>query len=365
MRASVFTCACMLLAAARALAQGPANVLVVINQNSSESREIGEYYARRRGVPAANICRIRASTQETIARAEYESRIAGPVANCLRGGQLRDHALYIVTTAGVPLRISGALGKTGDGAAVDSELTLLYQDRARRRHPLAGIVPNPFFRQSETPFQHPRFPIYLVTRLAAYDVAGAKALVDRALAARNRGKFVIDLDARGDHDGNVWLRNAAILLPAGRLVFEETGKVLYGVKDVVGYAGWGSNDKTRHERFLGFRWLPGAIVTDFVSSSGRTFRRPPASWKLGTWSDKNTWFADSPQSLTADYLSEGATGASGHVYEPYLQLAPRPDYLLPAWYAGRNLAEAYYMSIPALSWQNIVVGDPLCSLGPP
>jgi len=32
---------------------------------------------------------------------------------------------------------------------------------------------------------------------------------------------------------------------------------------------------------------------------------------------------------------------------------------------GRNLAESYYLAIRSLSWQNIVVGDPLCSLGKP
>ena len=45
----------------------------------------------------------------------------------------------------------------------------------------------------DEPFQHPRFPIYLVTRLAAWDLADVKAMIDRGLAARNRGKFVIDL----------------------------------------------------------------------------------------------------------------------------------------------------------------------------
>lgn len=71
---------------------------------------------------------------------------------------------------------------------------------------------------------------------------------------------------------------------------------------------------------------------------------------------------DSPQSLTADLIHEGATGASGHVFEPYLTRTPRPDYLFPAYLGGRNLAQSYYLSIPLLSWMNIVVGDPLCSL---
>jgi uncharacterized protein (TIGR03790 family) len=73
----------------------------------------------------------------------------------------------------------------------------------------------------------------------------------------------------------------------------------------------------------------------------------------------------SPQALTADYLAEGASGASGHVDEPFLQFTPRPDILLPAYFGGRNLAESYYLAMPALSWQNIVAGDPLCAIGPP
>ena len=51
--------------------------------------------------------------------------------------------------------------------------------------------------------------------------------------------------------------------------------------------------------------------------------------------------------------------------QQYLHLTPRPDLLLPAYYHGRNLAESYYLAIPGLSWMNIVVGDPLCSLGKP
>jgi uncharacterized protein (TIGR03790 family) len=106
-------------------------------------------------------------------------------------------------------------------------------------------------------------------------------------------------------------------------------------------------------------------MTEFVSSNARTFERPPADWNISTWKIPKLWFAGSPQTLIGDYLEEGASGAAGHVFEPYLEFAPRPDYLLPAWYEGRTLAEAYYLSIPALSWQNVVAGDPLCSLGPP
>jgi uncharacterized protein (TIGR03790 family) len=139
----------------------------------------------------------------------------------------------------------------------------------------------------------------------------------------------------------------------------------FNQKQVIGFASWGSNDKSRKKRLLGFEWLPGAIATEYVSTDARTFAKPPDSWTWGSWADKRTWFAGSPQSLTADLIAEGATGASGHVDEPYLANTPRPDYLLPAYYSGRNLAESYYLAMPALSWQNIVIGDPLCAIGAP
>ena len=221
-----------------------------------------------------------------------------------------------------------------------------------------------FDRQREAPFDHRAFPLYLVTRLAAYSYEEVERLVDLSLAARDRGKVVIDLRSAEDEEGNSWLRTAATLLPANRVVFDETKMVVTNVRDAIGLASWGSNDRNRSERFLEFRWLPGALATEFVSTNGRTFERPPDSWKLGSWRMSSTWFKGSPQSLTADYIHEGATGASGHVDEPYLQFCPRPEILFPAYLSGRNLAESYWMSIPALSWMNIVVGDPLCRLLP-
>ncbi|HYP08819.1 MAG TPA: TIGR03790 family protein [Bryobacteraceae bacterium] len=344
-------------------AAGPENVLLVVNANSGLSRAIGEYYAKRRVIPAANVCTIRTSDQETISREVFDSSIASAVGACLRSKKLTDSVLYIVTTQGVPLRVNGSDGPNGDKASVDSELTLLYQILRGMKNPLAGTVANPFYRQENATFRHPQFPIYMVTRLAAYDLPGVKAVIDRSLAAKNRGRVFLDLRESGsDRSGDEWLRNAAILLPADRTVIEESTKVLYGQKGVIGYASWGSNDSNRKQRKLGFEWLPGAIATEYVSTNGRTFAKPPDSWNLGTWQDHRTWFAGAPQTLTADLIAEGATGASGHVYEPYLHLTPRPDYLFPAYLSGRNLAESYYIAIPALSWQNIVIGDPLCTL---
>ena len=345
-------------------AAGPANVLVVVNERSAISKTVAEYYARRRAIPPANICRIRVTDSEEVDRAAYDS-IAKAVGDCIRKGKLAEQILYIVTTMGVPLRVAGAGGMDGDVAAVDSELCLLYSQLKGARHPAKGVVGNPFFGQRDAPFTHERFPIYLVTRLAGYDFSDIRGLIDRASQAKNEGKFVIDMHSGSGDTGENWLRDAAAKLPPERLIFDQGTNVVYGAKDVIGYASWGSNDRARKQRQTGFQWLPGAIMTEFVSTNARTFKRPPDSWTLGTWADSKSWFAGAPQSLIADYLHEGVTGAAGHVAEPYLQFTPRPELLLPAYYAGRNLAESYYLSIPVLSWQNVVVGDPLCALGKP
>jgi uncharacterized protein (TIGR03790 family) len=347
-------------------AQGVANVLLVVNDASDLSREIGRYYASRRGVPSKNICHIRTAVTEAIQRAQYDREIAAPIGACLMQKRLTEQVLYIVTTGGVPLKIPGSSGLGGDYAAVDSELTLLYSDlKQGKEHPIAGPALNSFFGKRESKFGHPAFPMYLVTRLAAYDLGGVKAIIDRGMRAVNRGKFVIDTESPDPKEGDTWLREAANLLPKDRVIFDGSYNVIYDQTEVIGYAGWGSNDHQRHRRFLGFQWLPGAIATEFVSTNGRTFQKPPDSWNISDWGKKELWFAGAPQTLTADYLLEGATAATGHVDEPFLGMTPHPEYLLPAYYSGRNLAESYYISIRALSWQNIVIGDPLCTLGPP
>ncbi len=355
----------ILACATVAVAQKPENVLVVLNQPSAISRQIAGYYMKKRGIPPLNVCALRTTQDEHISRAVFDKEIARPLAACLTAKHLQEQVLYIVTTKGVPLKIDASQGKDGEYASVDSELTLLYADMKGTPHSLAGPLTNPFFGKLDIPFSHPRFPIYLVTRLAGYDFADVKAIIDKSLIAKNRGKFVIDLRSSDDVNGNSWLRTAALLLPKDRVILDETDEVLYNQKEVIGFASWGSNDKNRHKRLVGFEWLPGAIMTEFVSTNGRTFKRPPDSWNISTFKDTKLFWDDSPQTLTADYIHEGATGASGHTDEPYVQFCPRPDYLLPAYYNGRNLAESYYVSIMGLSWQNIVVGDPLCSLGRP
>ena len=92
---------------------------------------------------------------------------------------------------------------------------------------------------------------------------------------------MIDLKASDNTQGNRWLLDAARQLPQDRVVLDRSADDLEHESDVIAYASWGSNDPARKQRHLDFHWLPGAIMTEYVSTNGRTFARPPDSWNIG------------------------------------------------------------------------------------
>lgn len=339
----------------------PDQVLVLANAASPLSRAISEYYARARQIPAAQVLALPMPDREEITRQEYLRTIEAPLAQLLKRRGWADRILVIATTSGVPLKIRGSSGGSSDAASVDSELAALYPVLKGRPHAAAGPLANPFFGKNRE-MRHPDDELYLVARLSGYTFADVRSMIDRAIRARNRGVVVLDLKSYDLDDGNSWLKDAAALAGRKRAVLDESTTVLQGIRDVIGYASWGSNDPNRKERDLHLSFLPGAVVTEYVSTNGRTMAEPPESWRLGTWGDKSSYFAGSPQSLSADALRQGATAATGHVYEPYLQFTPRPQILFQNYLAGRTLGESFYASIPALSWMNILLGDPLCRL---
>ncbi|MCX6612124.1 MAG: TIGR03790 family protein [Acidobacteria bacterium] len=343
-----------------ALAGGVANVTLVINDKSALSRRLGEFYASWHGLPKSQVCRISTIEEETINRSGFEKQIAAPISDCLRRNDRVESTFYLVLTQGMPIRVSAEA--KNDNASVDSELALLYLEMHGSKIERTGWVDNPFYRKKDQPFSHPGVPIYLVTRLAGYSFEDARKAVERCRGAKNVGRVVLDLKADNDDDGNSWLRNAGIILPEPRVVFETTPTVLTAEKQVIGYASWGSNDRARKSRKSGMEWLPGAIATEFVSSNARTLKMPPYTWTLGEWKNPLTYFAGSPQSMILDYVWEGVSGISGNIDEPYLSQTVRPDQLFPAYLAGRNLAESFYLALPSLSWQSLIVGDPLCRL---
>ena len=369
---------CCLFAAMTGLAgaQTAENVLVVVNSLSAASQQVGAHYMKVRDIPAAQIVRVEVPEDDIIPRAVYQERIERPITDWLARNAAHDRILYIVLTKGIPLRIDGTRGRAGTGASVDSELALLYRRMTGVAVAPQGRIANPYFRDpaaaasaataSAATFTHRDQDIFLVTRLDGFTTADVVALIDRGVAPSRDGIIVLDQKADLSKDaGEGWLRASADLLRArgfgDRTVLEATTRPFAGTQPVLGYYSWGSNDPALRARNPGLTFSPGAIAGMFLSSDARTFREPPAKWIAGDWTRQDGLFAGSPQSLAGDLIRAGVTGTAGYVDEPFADGAVRPDVLFPAYVDGFNLAESFYLATPFLSWQSVVVGDPLCA----
>jgi hypothetical protein len=214
-------------------AQGPEDFLVVFNNTSALSRRIASYYRQKRQIPERNLCAIRTRTDEEVTRAVYLREVQEPVARCLDRLPPGLAMRYIAMIQGVTLKIGCTLSEKGTAAAVDSELALLYGKRRGEKYLVEGWVRNPYFAKIREPFDQERFPMYLVTRLAAYRFETVRRMIDDAVAARNRGKYVIDLRGGMEGDGEEWLLDAGIRLPKSRLLLETTTRVVTGEREVI------------------------------------------------------------------------------------------------------------------------------------
>ncbi len=379
-----------LLASAARAGPGHPEVLVIVNDASATSVAIGEAYRRQRDVPAQNVVHLQlplgddplmqTPVHERIDRTGYIERVRDPVARFLRKNDPAGKIRILVTTKGVPLRVTnddqGVPVDQRQTAAVDAELAVLFSP-LEGRGGTAGAA-NPYFRSS-LPFdawrdRYPKAPLrYLVARITGYQDASdpksgvprdVAALLANAVAPDPRGTFVIDENpnqSNGYHAGNVLLlRPAAAALGAlGSSVLHDTAPgFVTGVDAIAGYASWGSNDVNHlpapyfgeiDGRRVPGRFAPRSIAVTLVSTDARTFTRAPDLYG---------------QSLAADLIHLGVAGVAGHVDEPMLSGVARPM-LLVDYARGAPAIEAFYRNIPYLSWMNVYVGDPLMQVARP
>ncbi len=339
-------------------------LLIVANKSLPESVALARYYAERRSIATNRIFLVTCPQTMEITRQQFNDTLRDPIERHLeergwlvsgeRGEARRNECWLLVLCWGVPLKIAAdptlqekaaesmrSLFRRNE-AAVDSELTTLPAGRVM----LTGPRGNPFYKMEFFPPASRR--MMMVARLDGPNVAVARALVDRALAAETTGLLGrAYFDVRGSQDpgykvADDYFRAAYEMARRAGIesVLDEKEEIFpvdYPMTEVAIYAGWYAGQLAGAVGRPDFRFRPGAIVHHIHSFSADTMN---SGW-------------------VGPCLARGAGAAVGNVYEPYLQLVLNSQIFFERLLAGHNFAESAYAATPALSWQQTVVGDPL------
>lgn len=388
------------LAVSCAYALEPTQVLVIANRSASDSVDLARYYMEKRGIPKQNLLKVATTEKESCTRRVYEQEVAEPIRKAVaENPQIK----VLVTVYGVPLVVSPpaltrdeksqlqklneqrkqfkadldvleekdtdqrkalqgliaeigkqvkAIRKADHAAAVDSELALVLNDD----YDLKFWLSNPYFvGNQQKPLPIGRDDVLMVSRLDGPSVQIVKRIIDDSLAAEEQGlsgRAYFDaknsrskkkqLKATEFYDQSLHL--AADLVRNRRImpvVTEETRALFQPgeAPDAALYCGWYS-----YGNYIdAFDWAPGAVGYHMSSVECATLR-PKGHDRI--WCKR--------------MLEDGAAAVIGPIGEPYLQAFPVPEvffsFLTDGYY---NLAEAYFLSLPFLSWKMVLVGDPL------
>jgi len=328
---------------------GGLNVVVIVNQNSTNSVQLGNYYCERRGVPPQNLLRSYWSgTNTTWTRSDFETNLLNPLVAMLAGRGLTNQIDYIVLSLDFPYQVTASNGINSTTAA------LFYgfktNDCPLCTYPgctLPDYTSNSYassegiFRQ--TPPRTAGSNAWLVAMITSSTLPQARAIIDRGVASD--GAFpaqTIWLAKSSDPFRNVryvefdnTIFDARV---AGDLSIARTNlDSPYGLTNLAGYQNGRQQFNISSNVFV-----PGAIA-DSLTSYGGLIYQP---------NDHTTLLA---------FLDAGASGSYGTVDEPcaWLQKFPSPqDYFYQA--RGFSLAECYYQSL-ANPYQGLMVGEPLAA----
>lgn len=350
------------------------HVYILVNTNSADSGIIADYYADKRAIPKENILSLAMPSDEEITLSDYVQHIHNPLLKLLLDkGIVRgmldpsaessqrmqlaaaSHTIdYLVLTKGVPLKFTKSFKNNvtpksyinsieKDQASVDSELSAILLSHL---HKFEGFVENPAFLQAISN-QLRESNLIRVARLDAPNTASVLRLIDDSVFAESfglRGRAYFDFGGPYK-EGDEWLFEASQI--ARSLYFDveiEYSKRHFDYSDRLDapaiYMGWYLSNVNAQWRNRSLPIPRGSIAYHLYSFSAGSLRNPKKGWVAGL-------------------IEKGFSASFGYVYEPFLSLTVRPDYFLSALSSGSTLGESYYFSNPALSWQSILVGDPL------
>lgn len=320
---------------------GPHNVLVIVNDNSPESLEIGQYYQELRGLPERHLVHVQVTTNYTTDLATFTNQVVNPVRDYLANSGLSNQVDYLVLTLGMPYRVRE--GATDNGAG-----SVLFYGFKEEGPPcsLTNAARSDYYA-SETTFTRASTPssnrYYSSTVLSGFTMDQARRTLDRAKASDQSaptGRVVL-LHTTDFPRTIRWSQfDEARFLGQfghpGRKWEEYTLNGLTAASNILGYLNGVHTEPGVNT--LGF--VPGSLADHLTSFGGYLF---DSDWQM---------------SILA-YLAAGAAGSYGTVVEPCPFPQKFPQARVHYWYGrGFNLAESYTMAVE-YPHQGVFVGDPL------
>jgi uncharacterized protein (TIGR03790 family) len=344
-RFSLLWLALLLMAAPCAFAGGSGlNVIVVVNQNSSNSLQLGNDYCERRGVPPQNVLRMTGWTGGNISwqQSDFESFLLNPLLAMLSSGGLTNQAQIVLLSMDIPYRVINGDSENSTTSA------LFYGFKSNTADaPVCSLADNSTnsYSYSELPFglaepETASTNAFLAVMLTDTNLAQAEStLAGGAASDSSFAPETVYLEKTTDIDRNVRfiLFDNAIQECRAR-----------GDNDVTRT----NSDSTSFTNALGldtgladfsvpaYAFVPGAIADSLTSFGGEIFE-------------------DSGQTPLLAFLEAGASGSYGTVVEPCNYTYKFPDPMV-YFYQNRGFcfAEAYYQSL-ANPYEGLIVGEPL------
>lgn len=398
MRVRPVRCVVILLFALLALAPGAEaisarQVLVVYPTNGpdldrdgvNDSRQLADYYAQKRGIPAANVLGVNISVIEVgyYYGGEYNKFYADLVVPIkARLAKLGPTSIDVILLVGaIPLETRNS---TGAPVSVDNALMMLAELDSNKDN--IAVKANPYFARTPSVgpdpghFSHEKYnlgtpDLYLVSRISSFDEIDQALYADRFLFSQQgyyNGNVYVDSEYGQGGNGNVpsytdeylmsqprarsgnfsateleadmnialaehYVRQSGFPLKwenttNGLVIGQPGGKFSDGTDALTApralfYAGWYNYGRYNDV----WEWLPGSVACDL--NSGPTF--------------------------ASGALHHGASAASYVIGEPYRNGHPRPDVLIYYLLKGYSFAEASTLATPFVGWMAVNEGDPL------
>ncbi|MFM7006681.1 MAG: TIGR03790 family protein [Flavobacteriales bacterium] len=336
-----------------------ADVGVIVNLNSPESIEIGNYFQAARNIPTQNILYVDVPNTEVINDSVFNV-LRTQIEAELQSSGLENTLNYLVTTKGVPLRRSGidCISNQGNGdcGSVDSELSLILGTHASNIGQSNAFM-HPYFNQN-VHFTRSQFGMYLVTRLDGFTVGDVKQMIARSGPNTTVNPFVVqnilDLNEAQSMDSlyfmDTYISPAFNEFQLGNWLTQTDYNItpMTNQTDVLSYLTTGHGPLPNYTQ--NFNFVPGSFAALTTCSTAAAF---------DSVSSPNATFT------LSDLIAQGCTAAHGYVNCIYFTQLLRADILVNRYLdqtAHYNLAESFYMAERFASWQGVIVGDPKTTL---